>query len=139
MKIRIQGQPEFLLPLTVLQVELIRKVSEKHYDHVCRDASIEGYIDDNRNFLTSWRNILSNYVKYPPTEEDIASGFVVSVSATFRQLDTCCKILESFNLFALGNPLDRIEAGQLYNDLRAAMREANYLSAGWAATLDTSK
>lgn len=138
MKIRIQGQPEFLLPLTVAEVELIRKVSAKHYDHVCRDASLDGYHNDNRNFLTSWRNILDGYVKYPPTEEDIAAGFVPSVSATFRQIDTTCKILESCNLFGLTN-IDALAAKHLYNDLRDAMREANYLSAGWAATLDTSK
>jgi len=139
MKIRIQGQPEFLLPLTIAEVELIRKVSAKHYDSVCRNASIgEGYFPDNRNFLTSWRNTLDNYEKYPPTDEDIAAGFVTMVSATWRQLDTCCKILEQSNLFML-TPIDALAAKHLREDFHKGLREANYLYAGWAATLDTSE
>lgn len=136
MKIRIQGRPEFLLPLTLDEVNLAIRVSAKHYDHVCRDASLDGYYNDGRNFLTSWQRTLENYAKHPPTEEDYASGFVVSISATWRQLDTTLKILEPCNLFMLED-VEKMVAGRLSRDLREALREANYLCAGWAATVDT--
>lgn len=136
MKIRIQGQPEFLLPLTLDEVELVCKVSEKHYDSVCRRASGVTYRENNENFLTSWRNTLDNYAKHPPTEEDYASGFVVSISATWRQLDTTLKILEPCNLFMLED-VEKMVAGRLSRDLREALREATSLYGKWCATVDT--
>ena len=139
MKVTIQGQPEFLLPLTLAEVEMIRKVSAKHYDAVCRDASIpEGYFPDNRNFLTSWRNTLENYVKYPPTDEDIADGFVVRVSATWRQIDTTLKILEPCNTFML-TPIDALAARHLSDDLREVLRAASQLYGKWSAEIETRK
>lgn len=136
MKIRIQGRPEFHLPLTLDEVELAIRVSEKHYDSVCREASEAGYYNGGRNFLASWQRTLGNYVKHPPTEEDYASGFVVGVHATWSQLDTTLKILEPCNLFMLED-VEKMVAARLSRDLREALREANYLCAGWAANVDT--
>jgi len=136
MKVRIQGQPEFLLPLTIADVEMIRKVSAQHYDAVCREASGEAYQSDNRNFLTSWRNILQSYEKYPPTEEDIAAGFVPTVSATWRQIDTVLKILEPCNTFML-TPIDTLAARHLSDDLLQVLRAAGDLYGKWSATIET--
>lgn len=134
MKIRIQGQPEFLLPLTVAEVELMRKVSAKHYDHVCREASAEGYQDNRQNFLTTWLNVLNNYIKYPSDDPD----FVPCVSATWRQIDTTLKILEPCNLYML-TPIDTLAAKHLSYDLTAALRAANELYGTWSAEIDTAK
>ena len=133
MKIRIQGQPEFLLPLTLAEVELMRKVSEKHYDAVCRNASAEEDQFDH-NFLTVWRNHLQFNISYPSDDPD----YIPHVSATWRQIDTCCKILEPCNLFML-TPIDTLAAKHLSIGFGKALREANYLYAGWAATVDTDE
>lgn len=134
MKITIQGKPEFRLPLTQDEVSIIRRVSEKHYDAVCRDASKEGYDPLGRNFLTSWRNVLNSYEMYPPDEDD----FVVTVSATWCQIDTTLKILERCNLFVLDGP-EQLVAHRISRDLLSALCEANKLYDEWRKEIDTDK
>lgn len=132
MKIRIQGQPEFLLPFTMEEVELMRTVSAQHYDAVCRYASGETYRPDNANFLTSWRNSLQSQIDYPSDDPD----YVPCVSATWRQLDTACKILESFNLFMLDDSTKE-EAKRLRADIWTALHAANGLYGKWSAEIET--
>lgn len=80
MKITIRAQPKFYFKLTQAQVDLLMKLSELHYDFVCKQASKPG------GFLMGWKNC----VQYFPDSE---------VSGSFRDLDTALKILECAEVF----------------------------------------
>lgn len=131
MKVRLQGQFEFNIELTQDEVRIIHTVSQKHYDATCRAASAERQDNHHQeNFLTSWRNILKYYADYPDEERK------PTISATWRQLDTCCKILEAGNLYML-NEADRAEANRIQYDFIKMFKFARPYYDQWKVEFDT--
>lgn len=68
--------------LTRTEIELLLGCSQHHYDGHCRDVGRQG------GFLYGWANRL-NYFNPVPNAPSVLID-----DATFRQLDTCAKLLE---------------------------------------------
>lgn len=137
MKIKVQGQPEFLLAISLEDIAILAKVSAKHYDAVCREASADdgrGYDPLNRNFITAWRNHLEFDKKYyqPGDTEPM-------VTATWRNLDCSLKILESINLSVLRDPLERLVAERIRYDFMTALETVRPLYGKWCTEFDTAE
>jgi hypothetical protein len=82
MKFEIMGKPIFRFPLTLTQVRILMKLSEAHYDAVCRSASKQG------GFIYGWRNVAEANSKISPTKKAM-------MRATWDELDITLKILEA--------------------------------------------
>ena len=78
MKCHIVALPKFQLTLTPEEIRVIVDCSKLHYDAVCRQASALG------GFVYGWKMCLT-----------LLSKSSVQCSATTRELDLCCKILEN--------------------------------------------
>ena len=114
MKIEIQGRPVFQFELTHHQATQIKHCAINHYDQTCRYAGIVG------GFVYGWVNATS--FSEPCT-----------VSATFRDLDLTCKILEGGELLGFD------EATTLRQAFAKAMQMANKASLSWETTIETNE
>nr|WP_319566299.1 hypothetical protein [uncultured Rhodoferax sp.] len=117
MKIKINSQPQFMLPLTLETVDLLMEMSRHHYDGVCKSASAVG------GFIYGWHNS----VTFMPESH---------VRATWRELDTMLKICEISQLLS-GHPGERETIRRLVQDVHKAMRHWNDVSKGWCVSIDT--
>lgn len=137
MKFIVQGVPEFRMAITLEDVEILRKVSARHYDAVCREASADdgrGYDPRNRNFLTSWRNQLEFDQKYhEPGDAD------PTVTATWSNLDCSMKILEQWNWPGVLNDVEKLVAGRIRYDFSQALRAARPMYDQWNIRFDTAE
>lgn len=117
MKIEINSQPVFNLPLPIGTILLLMEMSAHHYDGVCKSAGMVG------GFIYGWRNCVSFAPDLP-------------VSATWRELDTMLKICENTGIFS-----DRPDEKQIIRGLAKAVRYAmsqwNQKSSGFCLSLDS--
>jgi hypothetical protein len=117
MKIEINSQPVFNLPLPIGTIRLLIEMSSAHYDGVCKSASMVG------GFIYGWNNSVSFSPEFP-------------VSATWRELDTMLKICENTGIFS-----DRPDTQKVIRELakaaRYAMNQWNQKSSGFCLSLDT--
>jgi hypothetical protein len=118
MKIEINSQPLFKLPLSLETIELLMEMSRHHYDGVCKAASAVG------GFIYGWRNSVSFVPEVP-------------VSATWRELDTLLKICEINTALFHGQPEVRKVIWDLVKGVNKAMSHWNNVSKGWCASIDT--
>jgi hypothetical protein len=131
MKFIVQGQPEFRMALTLEDVAILMKTSAKHYDSVCREASAtREFSKDNSNFITSWQNILNSYKQFPLDEGEIGM-----VTATWRQIDTCLKILEQTHILT---DIEQVVAGRIRYDFIRALSTVRPLYDQWRTEFDTA-
>lgn len=82
MEIEISAQPLFRVPLTLADVAVLLELSALHYDETCRLAGVPG----EQGFIygwNSWLTLLATTPDEPPV-----------VTATWRQLDLCLKLME---------------------------------------------
>lgn len=110
MKFEIAGRPEFWFNLTDEQLYVLQTLSSVHYDGVCKQAAKLG------GFIYGWTN---------------ARAFTkdANLKASWRELDTCCKILEG-----IGPPLNADEedvARDLAQKFHAALSHANRICPAW--------
>lgn len=108
MKVAIHAHPVFHFYLGAQAVELLRKLSKKHYDAHCRSISEPG----RGSFLWGWHTLC-----------DGADG--AEVSASFRDLDTCLKLLE------MPPPPHQLQAFMLSAFFRAILAESNRITPTW--------
>ena len=114
MRIDIIGQPTFRFKLTVNQALIIQKCAINHYDMVCKKSGMVG------GFVYGW--VAQTSFESPAT-----------VSATLRELDLICKILEA------GSLLGFEEADELRCAFVFAMRQAIIASRSWTAGIETKE
>ena len=80
MKAILTAKPVFNFTLTRAHVDLLTRLSAVHYDSVCKAAGCVG------GFLYGWNNQQQQALEQQEAAPEL--------SATWRQLDTCMKILE---------------------------------------------
>ena len=109
MRIEIIGRPEFHFVLVAGDLAMLIELSAHHYDGWCRSASKHG------GFLYGWENCLDGTGR-------------VEVTASWREVDTCCKIMESACWFDKDT---QTRAIFLSGAFRKAFYAANGASARW--------
>ena len=114
MRIDIIGQPTFRFELTVRQALSIQNCAINHYDTVCKKSGMVG------GFVYGW--VVQTSFENPAT-----------VSATLRELDLTCKILE------VGSLLELEEAEELRYAFVFALRQAIIASRSWTAGIETKE
>ena len=82
MEIDIRTQADFHFTLSDAEFEILVRLSASHYDHVCKSASKDG------GFLNRWQR------SHEVWKECENPDGVKELTATFRDLDTCLKIME---------------------------------------------
>lgn len=82
MKFKVQGVPEFQFTLTQAQIDLLMQCSATHYDSVCRQASNPNCAH-GEHFIYTWWSCMRN-----------SGNLNYAHTATWRQLDIACKVLE---------------------------------------------
>jgi hypothetical protein len=124
MQINISVQFMFDVPLTAQHVAALIKLSQHHYDHRCKEASSE------TGFLTVWLRMINNCTTLGLD--------VAPTRATWSELDTCLKLLETRRLAAL-----LIGEADLCDDLNRAFAGALGLAGSkyhdWRAVYGASK
>ena len=83
MKIQVHARPQFTIPFTPEDINLLVTLSEQHYDGYCRSISRPG----PEGFLCGWKRRYDCTGASSPEEP-------LAVEATWRQLDTLAKCLE---------------------------------------------
>jgi hypothetical protein len=81
MDIEITAQPIFWLPLTPRQIEVLKKLSESHYDWTCKSASRPG----EGGFIHGWHVRIEYCESTEPRP---------LCKATWQELDLSLKIME---------------------------------------------
>jgi hypothetical protein len=90
------------LDITKKALGVMLRCSEAHYDGKCKAASKQG------GFLYGWKN----HFELPESKN------FIRVRATWRQVDTLCKILEMERHFS-----DRGDSQPVYQAIRAVMKQ----------------
>lgn len=135
MLIDIEASPQFYLPFTLAQIELMIKCSTHHYDATCRAASAPPVYpppDQTNGMLSSWRRKAEFYMEHP-VEDGIKP---IKTLATWGQLDLLLKIME--NTYCLPDS-DHKTIRQLSDDVRSALNAARAALDSWKLQIDTSK
>jgi len=117
MKAVIKGQPIFDIPITPLQLGILKQLSESHYDAYCRSISVQG------GFLYGWENhqrFLSESAAYESQYRE---------TATWRQLDTLQKCLEGRPQLRAAD--ERAIADKLSRMFWTLMNEATHRISSW--------
>jgi hypothetical protein len=127
MHIEIYGIPRFALPLSTDDVALLMKLSARHYDGTCRQASQDGAFPGQFGLLCRWKRMLDSYVaeNEPPQP----------VTGEFRELDLCLKIMEDPGPFA---PEEAERLSTLRLAFGGALRLANEVRPSWKAQYDSA-
>lgn len=123
MKIGISGQPVFWFALTDEQMAVLDHLSALHYDGVCRGATKVG------GFIYGWKNARAG------SEEESRKRTILK--ASFREIDTCLKILEGL-MHPPGNmpEAQQIEGRKLAKSFHAALTCANETSPSWSTEIE---
>lgn len=109
----IRYTPSAVLKFSLIELKLMIKCSELHYDGVCREASAEriSHLGNRPGFLRGMYNCRKN------------AGARWEHVLTFRELDTLAKILEQGHLVIDNAGVDRLVALQF--GIRKALRAIN--------------
>lgn len=111
MKIEIHAVAKFWVGLTLAHVEVLKKAADWHYDAVCQAAAKPG------GFIFGWHNTLVFC-----SEE---GAELPNCQASFRDLDTCLKILEIANRVCIPEPENQKIVCELRDSFHKAFRLAN--------------
>ena len=82
MKVLIRSQPVFDIPITPIELGILKRMSESHYDGHCNSISRVG------GFLYGWTNHQEFLAEIDAPEDQYR------VTATWSQVDTLLKCLE---------------------------------------------
>ncbi len=94
MQIKMTVIPQFNLQLSIAQIELLLKLSDQHYDAVCRSYSQRCIGPGTKNGLIRiWHDIQTDWVQQQTTNRSTQPWF----NANSRQLDTLLKIMECWH------------------------------------------
>ena len=118
MKVEIYGKPEFWFALTDNQMAVLETLSAVHYDGVCKDATKGG------GFLFAWKN----------ARTDVPA---IGLRASFREIDTCLKILEGLMMPPpTMSEAQQIAGHKLVKSFREALVQANVSSQSWSLEIE---
>lgn len=115
MDIQINGQPVFYVPFTDDQCNILIKVSERHYDSLCKSYSQPG------GFLFGLRNHLT----YNQNDPDL-----LGYKTSWRDLDILMKILEIAYLSIFDLDEKAVVLG-MQRDFRRAFKDASTACKDW--------
>jgi hypothetical protein len=115
MRFEITARPVFTFTLTREQIVMLMELSGMHYDNVCKAAS------QPRGFLYGW----STGATLMPANE------AITVSASWRDLDIACKIMEM--------PVEpwQSAARELSQAFRNITTQARHTVCSWKLMYDT--
>lgn len=130
MKIALAGELRFTVPFSQEELDLLVELSAVHYDATCRHASAITAFEPGSNFLRIWHNISKSYTDGPFAGDEFEYS---GAKATWRQIDTCLKILE---YPAFDRPKNLL-ALRLSNDLRRALQLATPFVGIWQTEINT--
>jgi len=122
MNIEIYGRADFWFVLTDDQMEVLLRLSAVHYDGVCRRATHPG------GFIYGWH-----------MERSVHDGGDknAKLKATFREIDTCLKILEVLMHPPAGlTESQQIEGHKLVRSFRGALSHAEEIAPTWSTEID---
>lgn len=122
MHIKLYGNPRFCLPLTTVDIDLLLKLSARHYDITCRQAGQDGAYPGQFGLLRRWQRSLAFYAQ--ENEE------VQEVIGEFRDLDLCLKIMEDPGPFS---PEEAERLVTLRAAFQGALALANQVRPSWEA------
>lgn len=97
MKIKIQGRPEFQFQVTETLLASFSKLSEYHYDAMCRFVGEWG-------FIFTWRNNM----KFAMSDSNPEPCNVIDVRLTWRDLDLLMKVCEFPNGLIIGEQREEL-------------------------------
>lgn len=118
MKIEIQGKPEFWFALTDEQMAVLELLSSVHYDLKCKMATMVN------GFIYGWKNARSAVDK-------------TSRRASFREIDTCLKILESLMMPPPAmSEAQQVVGHKLVKSFREALARADREGESWSLEID---
>lgn len=119
---RVVGRPEFRFDITKAQLDILLRCSSVHYDMTCSDASRVG------GFLYGWNNLMACAAELTPPKT------IAQVTATLRELDTLCKILE------MPPPdVDKREAAGMIMSFYDVLRFASGWREQWVVVYDATR
>jgi hypothetical protein len=116
--IRIIGRPEFYVPLTIDQVNVLTALAMHHYDELCR-ATV-----GPKGFLTAAAQQLRL-----EAEMDMGDDSVIAMS--YFQLDACIRILEWTGRLAM---TEKVLADEMFKLFTGAMKTATEAAVNWKTT-----
>ena len=108
-RIVVYGKPVFDFTISAQEIEMLVDLSTRHYDATCKMASALG------GFIYGWRNMAAGHV-------------AVAVSATWRDLDLCCKILEGRQFYRQNEQHLLRMASDMAMEFGRALRYANEIT-----------
>jgi hypothetical protein len=130
-KVILQAQSQFELPLKKAHVEMLILYSEHHYDATCRSASASTRDWQHHPFaglLIGWRNTINFY-------EDGGTPEKARVTATERQIDLLQKCMEY--TIPGSTPEQEVLRRELQQVFRACRRRWRDLYEQWRVEWDT--
>ena len=118
MKIEINGRPQFNFTLTDEQMAVLTLLSDLHYDAACKMANMVG------GFIYGWRNARHHKSN-------------AQLRASFREVDTCLKILEGLAFPPSEITIGQIDVGRaLVKSFRVALTHANKETQSWSTEIE---
>jgi hypothetical protein len=127
MQFTVRGEPRFEFRLTREQVDVLVKMSFRHYDSTCRAASANAH--PQIGVIGRWANQLE-YEKDWPVDVPLTP-----MEASWRELDLCLKVLE-YTVVCF--PAEVKVASALTLAFIRALRETRVAREGWTLSLDTA-
>lgn len=114
--IRIIGRPEFYMPLTLDQVNVLTALAMHHYDPVCRSAI------GPKGFLTAAAQHIRLSAEMEMDDDE------TSVALTYMQVDACIRMLEWTGALAIP---EKLLADELLKTLVGARHTADEAAMKW--------
>ena len=122
MRIDIQGIPEFKFDLSLEQIEVLITCSKSHYDSACRSASSD-FTGTEIGFLLEWKRLIKQKIEFDWPGP--------CITAPFRYLDLCCKILENLSP-VWDNKVELLTATKIKLAFASSLRLSNLNFDKWA-------
>jgi hypothetical protein len=120
---RLQGIPEFIFSPTQAHIDILKLLSGRHYDGVCKQASRNN--DKMMGFLIIWEGQLQNFNKYAD------EGDVFRIIAKNNEIQICCKIMEMSRSYFDVDSEELSLIGDMQNTFSRALRHSNELYSTW--------
>ena len=117
MKFELRGRPQVSFGLTKDEIDVLLKLSARHYDSKCRSVGQPG----TGGFLWGWKC----HLEFDPKS---------TVDANFSDLDLCSKLLEEFNVAPLADN-EQKTARTLGDCFSQALRAVPSLTEDWSAEI----
>lgn len=122
--IQIRSTPTFIVPMTAAEVAVLKLCADHHYDRTCQLMNQPFKGPGTRNgLLVIWQQNVESSLMFDPNDTP-------TVSASFKDLDLCLKVMER-------PPLEKLNDEQksllraLSGAFHRALQDANQMALQW--------